>query len=267
MESGAKSILITGASEGIGRALALELAKGGARLTLVARNGARLQELAAEVETLGGKARLVVADVTQAESAPRMVDAAIEAFGALDILVLNAGGSMWASFDSLKDPVAASRELMELNFFACVRITGAALPHLRHAKGLIVPVASVAGFTGVPTRTLYSASKHAVVGFFESLRVELRGTGVDITLIAPDFVVTELHARAMGADGTAIGRGRLDPREVMTAEACAKLIAKAMQRRQRLLITSARGRFGRWLKLLAPGLVDRIAARAVTRRI
>lgn len=266
MEFRDRSILLTGASEGIGRALALELAKSGARLTLVARNEARLTELAAEVEALGGLARVVVADVTNAEAAPRMTEAAIEAFGALDILVLNAGGSMWASFESLKDPVTASRELMELNFFACVRITEAALPHLKRAKGLIVPVASVAGFTGVPTRTLYSASKHALVGFFESLRVELRGSGVDITLIAPDFVVTELHARAMGADGTALGHGKLDPRKVMTAETCAKLIAKAMKKRQRLLITSARGRFGRWLKLLAPGLVDRIAARAVARR-
>ena len=266
MEFRDRSILLTGASEGIGRALALELAKGGARLTLVARNEARLKELAEEVEKLGGQARIVVADVTQAEAAPRMVDAAIAAFGALDILILNAGGSMWAAFDTLNDPAAAARDLMELNFFSCVRITHAALPHLKRAKGLVVPVASVAGFTGVPTRTLYSASKHALVGFFESLRVELRGTGVDITVIAPDFVVTELHARAMGADGTAIGHGRLNPRKVMTAEACAKLIAKAMKKRQRLLITSARGRFGRWLKLSAPGLVDRIAARAVARR-
>src|SRR5690348_15948381 len=213
MEFRDRSILLTGASEGIGRALALELAKDGACLTLVARNEARLTELAAEVEALGGRACLVVADVTAAESAPRMVEAAIEAFGALDFLVLNAGSSMWAPFDSLEDPVAASHELMELNFFACVRITEAALPHLKRSKGLIVPMASVAGFTGVPTRTLYSASKHALVGFFESLRVELRESGVDITLIAPDFVVTELHARAMGADGTALGHGKLDPRK------------------------------------------------------
>lgn len=266
MDFRGRSILLTGASEGIGRALAVELAGSGARLTLVARNEARLKELAAEVEALGGEARIVVADVTHTESSPRMVEAAVGAFGALDILILNAGGSMWASFDALEDPVAASRELMELNFFACVRITEAALPHLKRAKGLLVPVASVAGFTGVPTRTLYSASKHALVGFFESLRVELRGSGVDITLIAPDFVVTELHARAMGADGSAIGHGKLDPRKVMTADACAKLIAKAMQKRQRLLITSVRGRFGRWLKLFAPELVDRIAARAVARR-
>ena len=266
MDFRGRSVLITGASEGIGRALALALAHEGAHLTLVARNEARLRALAGEIETLGGRAHVVPADVTVASDARRMVEAAVQAFGGLDALVLNAGGSMWAAFDSMTDPEAAAQDLMALNFFSCVRITQAALPHLRRTKGLLVPVASVAGFTGVPTRTLYAASKHAVVGFFESLRVELRGTGVDITLIAPDFVVTELHRRALGSDGQPMGQGTLDPRKVMTAEACAKLVVGAMKRRQRLLITSARGRFGRWLKLVAPGLVDRIAARAVSRR-
>lgn len=261
-----RSILLTGASEGIGRALALECAREGARLTLVARNRERLTLLVEEVQALGGQACLCVADVTSADMAPRMVDAAIQAFGSLDTLVLNAGGSMWAPFESLDDPAAIACDLMELNFFSSLRITREALPHLKRSRGLIVPVASVAGFTGVPTRTLYAASKHAMVGFFESLRVELRGTGVDITLVAPDFVVTELHARALGPDGQPIGHGRLDAGKVMTAETCARLIAAAMKKRQRLLITSARGRFGRWLKLLAPGLVDRIAARAVARR-
>ncbi|HTL97774.1 MAG TPA: SDR family oxidoreductase [Holophagaceae bacterium] len=260
------SVLITGASEGIGRALALELAKAGARLTLVARNEARLREAASQVEALGGSALAVVADVTAPAEAARMVASTVETFGGLDILVLNAGGSMWAPFETMEDPEAAARRLMELNFFACLRATREALPHLKRSKGLIVPVASVAGFAGIPTRTLYSASKHALVGFFESLRVELRGSGVGVTIIAPDFVVTELHARAAGADGRPIGHGRLDPAKVMTAEACAKLIVRAMARRQRLLITSARGRFGRWLKVLAPSLVDRIAARAVARR-
>ena len=261
-----KSIVITGSSEGIGRALALELAKEGARLTLVARNTARLAEAASQVVAFGGQARAVVADVTVPEEAARIVAAAVETFGNLDVLVLNAGGSMWAPFESMEDPDAAARALMELNFFACLRLAKEALPHLRRSKGLLVPVASVAGYAGIPTRTLYSASKHALVGFFESLRVELRGSGVGVTIVAPDFVVTELHARAMGADGQAIGHGKLDPRKVMTAEACARLMVRAMENRQRLLVTSARGRFGRWLKLLAPALVDRIAERAVARR-
>ena len=261
-----KSVLITGASEGIGRALAIALAEEGAHLTLAARNAARLEEVAAACEALGAKAIAVPADVTASADAARMVDAAVSAHGALDALVLNAGGSMWAPFESMEDPEGAARKLMELNFFSCLRLAKEALPHLRRSKGLLVPVASVAGFSGIPTRTLYSASKHALVGFFESLRVELRGSGVDVTIVAPDFVVTELHARAMGADGQAIGSGRLDPRKVMTADACARLMVRAMAKRRRLLVTSARGRFGRWLKLLAPELVDRIAARAVARR-
>ena len=261
-----RSILITGASEGIGRALALELASEGAHLTLVARNEARLREAAAEAEARGGLARILVADVTAPAEAARMVGAAVEAYGGLDVLVLNAARTMWAPFEAMADPESAARQLMELNFFACLRLTREALPHLKRSKGLIVPVASVAGFAGIPTRTLYSASKHALVGFFESLRVELRGTGVGVTLVAPDFVVTELHPRAIGADGTPIGHGKLDPKKVMSAETCARLMARAMARRQRLLITSARGRFGRWLQVLAPALVDRIAEKAVARR-
>lgn len=266
MDFRGRSILITGASEGIGRALALELAEEGAHLTLAARNVARLEEAAAACEALGAKALAVPADVTVPADAARMVEAAVAAHGGLDVLVLNAGGSMWAPFEAMADPEGAARSLMELNFFSCLRIAKAALPHLRASKGLLVPVASVAGYAGIPTRTLYSASKHALVGLFESLRVELRGSGVDVTIVAPDFVVTELHARALGADGKPLGSGRLDPRKVMTAEACAKLMVRAMRKRQRLLVTSARGRFGRWLKLLAPGLVDRIAERAVARR-
>ena len=266
MDFRGRSVLITGASEGIGRALALELARKGARLSLVARNAGRIEEAAEEARKLGGQALAIAADVTDPAAAARMVAATIEAFGGLDVLVLNAGGSMWAPFEAMPDPEAAARQLMELNFFACLRLTREALPHLKRSKGLIVPVASVAGFAGIPTRTLYSASKHALVGFFESLRVELRGTGVGVTLVAPDFVVTELHPRAIGADGTPIGHGKLDPKKVMSAETCARLMARAMARRQRLLITSARGRFGRWLQVLAPALVDRIAEKAVARR-
>lgn len=266
MDFRGRSILVTGASEGIGRALALALAREGAKLGLAARNEARLEELASEVRALGGEARVIVGDLTVAADCAATVEATVAAFGGLDILVLNAGGTMWASFESLQDPAEVAERLMRLNYLACVRLTQAALPHLRRSRGLLVPVASVAGFTGVPTRTLYAASKHALVGFFESLRVELRGSGVDVCIVAPDFVVTQIHKRALGADGEAIGSGTLDPSRVMSAEACAALMLKAMRRRQRLLLTSARGRFGRWLKLLAPGLVDRIAERAVAKR-
>ncbi len=260
-----RAILITGASEGIGRALALELAKRGAWLGLVARNETRLMELAVECEALGAKAISLPADITDSEACHRVVESCAARFGRLDVLVNNAGRSMWTYFEEITD-LSVAEQLMAINYYSALWCTHAALPHLRKTKGLVVAVASVAGFSGIPTRTLYSASKHAMVGFFESLRIELLDSGVGVSLIAPDFVVTEIHARAFGPDGQPIGNGTLDPSQVMGPQACAKLMVKAMEKRQRLLITSARGKFGRWLKMLAPRLVDRIALRAVQKR-
>jgi short-subunit dehydrogenase len=126
-----------------------------------------------------------------------------------------------------------------------------------------VVVASLAGLTGVPTRTGYAASKHAVFGFFESLRIELIDTGVSVTIVAPDFVVSEIHRRAVGPDGRPLGESPMQEARIMSAEECARLMARAVERRQRLLVMSLRGKLGRFVRLIAPGLIDRIALRAV----
>ncbi len=140
-----------------------------------------------------------------------------------------------------------------------------ALPHLKQTRGRIVGVSSVAGKNGVPTRSGYAASKHALVGFFDTLRIELADGGVSVTVIYPDFVATEIRERAFGPDGRPLGKGNSPVREaeVMTAEQCARLIMKAMAGRQRELVMSPRARFGQWLKLIAPGIVDDIARRAI----
>jgi len=127
-----------------------------------------------------------------------------------------------------------------------------ALPYLKASKGRIVAVSSVAGLNGVPTRTAYSASKHAMFGFFDSLRIELMGTGVTVTMIAPDYVLSEIHRTSP-----------MQESKIMTAEHCAAQIVDAMEKRERLRITSLRGRVGRWVKLLPPGAVDRIARKAI----
>jgi short-subunit dehydrogenase len=115
----------------------------------------------------------------------------------------------------------------------------------------------------VPTRSAYSASKHALFGLYESLRIELRGTGVSITMVAPDFVLTETHRRAAGPDGRPLGKSPMQESRIMTAEECARRMVGAMERRQRLLILSLRGRLGRFVKLVAPGLIDAIAEKAM----
>jgi short-subunit dehydrogenase len=257
-----KSVIITGASTGIGRALCLALAPQRPRLVLAARDAARLEETAAGCRALGAEALVVPTDVTSEAACAALVSRTVEAFGGVDVLVNNAGAGMLARFDELQD-LSVYESLMKVNYLGCVYPTWHALPHLKKSRGQIVAVASLAGLTGVPTRTGYAASKHAVFGFFDSLRVELLGSGVDVTIVAPDFVVSEIHKRAIGPDGRPLGTSPMQESKIMTAEECARLMVAAMERRQRLLITSFRGRAGRFVRLLLPGFIDRIALKAV----
>lgn len=253
-----KVIIVTGASSGIGAALAKELAKQGAKLTLAARDVERLKAVSAECPD----SIVIPTDVTDQAACEALINQTVTHFGGLDGLVNNAGRTMWARFDALQD-ISIIEDLMRVNFFGSVYCTHAALPHLKKSKGLIVVISSLAGKTGVPTRTGYAASKHAMQGFFDSLRIELMGDGVGITIINPDFVLSEIHRRAIGADGKPLGKSPLQESQIMTAEACARQIVSAMSKRQRQLIMSRRGRIGQWLKLIAPGVIDNIARKAI----
>jgi short-subunit dehydrogenase len=255
-------VVVTGASEGIGRAFCLALAPQRPRLVLSARNVERLQSLAAECRALGAEARVVPADVTDEASCRALIDAAVTDFGGVDVLVNNAGGTMWTRLDEIRD-LSIFEQLMRLNYLGSVYPTYYALPHLKRSRGRIVGVSSMAGFIGVPTRTGYSAAKHAVIGFFESLRVELDGTGVSVTLICPDFVVSEIHKRALGPDGRPLGDNPMQNSNIMTAEECARLMIDAIARRERMRVTSGRGKLARWLQLLRPQMLDQMAARAI----
>ena len=258
-------VIVTGASEGIGRALSLELARRGVRLVLAARNQARLDELARLCEARGASCLPIVTDVGNEADCSALVERTVERWGRIDVLVNNAGLTSWARVDALSD-ARVFEELMRINYLGAAWLTRDALPWLVRSQGRIVAIASVAGLTGVPERAAYSASKHAMIGFFESLRIELADRGVTVTIIAPDFVVSEIHRRALGADGQPLGTSPMQERRIMTAEDCARRIVKAIDRRERLAVTSLRGRFGRWFKLIHPALVDRIAARAIRNR-
>ncbi len=260
-----KRIILTGASEGIGRALALELARRRARIALAARDRDRLESLAQECRALGGEAVAVPTDIGNQQDCEWLAQEAVKAFGGLDIVIHNAGITMWSRFDALQD-FEIFDTLMRVNYLGPVHLTAHTLPHLKQSAGLIVAVASLAGMTGVPERSGYAASKHAMIGFFDSLRIELAATGVDVTVIAPDFVVSEIHKRAIGANGEPLGDSPMQQSKIMTAPECAAQIARAIERRQRLLLMSTRGKLGRWLKILAPSVIDRIAARAIRDR-
>jgi short-subunit dehydrogenase len=258
-------IILTGASEGIGRALALALASQGTRVALAARDATRLEELARECRARGGEVLVVPTDIANAVDCGWLVETTLQNFGGIDALVHNAGITMWSRFDAIADLEIFER-LLQVNYLAPVRLTSLALPYLKQSKGLIVAVASIAGLTGVPERSGYAASKHAMVGFFDSLRIELRGSGVDVSVIAPDFVVTEIHKRAIGPDGEPLGASPMQEAKIMSAADCAARIVRAIEKRERLVVMSTRGKLGRWLKLIAPGVIDRIAEKAIRNR-
>jgi short-subunit dehydrogenase len=266
MDFRGKSVVITGASSGIGRELAVDLARRGACLTLAARDAAALAETAASCASAGGRAVAVTADVTDQTACARIVEKATSEFGGVDVLVNNAGISMWGRFDEIEDLSLVDR-IMRVNYLGSVFCTHYALPSLKERKGLIVAISSLTGLTGVPTRSAYAASKHAMQGFFDSLRIELVGTGVDVLVVSPGFVATPIRSRALAPDGKAHGASpRDESRDTMPVEECVRQIVRAMERRQRSLVMTARARFALWLKLVAPGLVDRVAAAAVRER-
>jgi short-subunit dehydrogenase len=257
-----KAVLITGGSEGIGAELARQLAAPGVSLALAARNLERLQAVAAQCQKKGARALAIRCDVSREADCRDFVARAASELGRIDVLVNNAGVSGHALFEEVKD-FAWYEQMMRVNFFGSLWCTRHALPHLKAARGLLVAVCSLAGKHGIPGRTAYSPSKFAQAAFFEALRIELRGTGVDVTVVFPGVVSTGLRLRGYGPSGDAAGRSGLDERGAMPVDVCARLIAGAMARRQRELVMTAKGKLGQWMKLLAPGLVDRVALAAL----
>lgn len=255
-------VIITGASAGIGRELALQLAGQGAWLVLAARNAQRLEEVAALCRQRGGRALVVPTDVSQQSQCQALVERTIAEYGRIDTLINNAGITMWARFEELQR-LDLLEQIMRVNYLGSMYCTFYALPYLKKTRGRIVGISSLTGKAGVPTRSGYAASKHAMVGFFDSLRIEVADDGVSVTMIYPGFVATEVRLRAFGADGQPLGQSPVREAEVMTAETCARLIIKAVASRKRELIMTFRGKVGQWLKLIAPGLVDRIARKAI----
>lgn len=255
-------VVITGASDGIGAEMARQLAAEAPDLVLAARNAGALAQVAADCERRGARALAVPTDVADEAQCRALVRAAVERFGGLDVLVNNAGMSMHAPFERITD-LSTYERLLRVNFLGAMWCTHAALPHLRRRGGLLVGLSSLAGLTGIPGRTTYCASKFAMTGFFEALRIELMGSGVDVTMIYPGVVATAIRVHGLDADGHAAGRSGLDERGAMSVEECARRSIAAMRLRRRQLVMTPKARFGLLLRTLWPALVDRIARSAV----
>jgi short-subunit dehydrogenase len=258
-------IVITGASDGIGAEMARQWAARGKKdvaLVLAARSVDKLEAVAADCRAHGAQVLVQRCDVGVQSDCIALVDAAVKAFGRIDTLVNNAGMSAHANFDEVND-LSWYETLMRINHWGSVWCTHAALPHLKASRGRIVAVASLAGLVGVPGRTAYSGTKFAMTGFFESLRIELMGSGVSVTIAYPGVVATEIRYRGFGPNGQPAGKSGLDERGAMSVEECARLIVDGTEARKRDIVMSAKGKLGRWLKLIAPSMVDRLALKAL----
>jgi NAD(P)-dependent dehydrogenase (short-subunit alcohol dehydrogenase family) len=226
-----KVVLITGASSGIGRATALRLAGHGARVAVAARTASALAEVADEISRAGGQALPVTADVTDAQQCRAAVDATVERFGRLDVLICSAGVSLRAPFADCD--VSVMERVIRTNFLGTLFATYHALPHVRQARGSLVAVSSLTGKRGVPSYAAYGAAKSAVQGLYESLRLELAPAGVHVGIISPGFVDTPLRERVLGPDGKLWERPPKPPFRVWPVEKCVDRIVRLIERRRR----------------------------------
>jgi short-subunit dehydrogenase len=254
--------VITGASFGIGRELALQLADQGAWLSLAARSTEKLAETAALCQQRGGRAITVPTDVAVQSSCRDLIECTVQEYGRIDTLINNAGIGMGTRFDEMND-LAVWEKVFQVNFFGTLYCTFYALPYLKKTRGRLVGVNSGRGLYASPTADAYGPSKHAMVGFFNSLRLELAGSGVSVTLVYPEWVSTGITSRALRADGTVMGELSLHEKDAMSVETCARRILLAAEKRKREDVMVFRMRLGLWLKLIAPGYVDRIVSKVM----
>jgi short-subunit dehydrogenase len=251
-------ILITGASQGIGRALTVAAAQRGARVLAAARSRSLLDELSQQVRAAGGTIETVVADVTSAEDRQQMADAARRHFDGLDVLVNNAGVGATGHFAEA-DPDRL-RKIMEVNFFGLTETTRVCLPLLRQGnRPAVLNISSIAGKRGIPARSEYSASKFAVQGFSEALRTEVAKDGIDVLVVCPGLTQTNFSQNMLEQKALL----QMDHLRGMTAEAVAVACLKALEKGRNEVCLSLQGRLLVLVSRFCPRLADRIARRKV----
>lgn len=225
------NILITGGSSGLGKALADLLTKRGHRVAVMARSGTPT----------------IIGDVTKPEDCKRAVEETVKAFGSLDLLILNAGVSMWARFEEVAD-LRVFEEIMKVNYLGAVYCTHFALPYLKRSGGMIVGISSIQGKIGVPYHSGYAASKHAMQGFLDTLRSE--EPGIDVLVVSPSWM--------KGTDLKAVIRTKEKRKERgLELEDCCQKILRAIEKRKRELLLPRWYRLIGWARLICPKLLDR----------
>ncbi len=251
-----KTVIITGASSGIGRACALAFADEKFNLALAARNAAALEETAADIRQNGGRVILLPTDVSREAECRLLAEETMRAFGRIDVLVNNAGISMRALFE--ETDLAVLKKIMDVNFWGTVYCTKYALPHLLESRGSVIGISSIAGKKGLPGRTGYSASKFAMEGFLETIRMENLKRGLHVLVACPGFTNTGIRKTALTKDGSMQEESPRDEKSMMTPEEVAGKIVKAYLRRKRDLVLTTEGKLTVLINKFFPSFMDRM---------
>jgi short-subunit dehydrogenase len=249
-----KVVIVTGASEGIGEAIAREFAMNGSKVVLAARSEDKLAVIVNALKALNCEAIFVKTDVSIETDCKRLIERTIMTYGTVNILVNNAGISMRATFPEVDLKVL--HRLMDVNFWGTVYCTKYALPYLIEQKGSLIGVSSVAGFHGLPGRTGYSASKFAIHGFLETIRIENLKKGLHVMIIAPGFTSTEIRKHALTADGSEQGNSPRDEKKLMSPEYVAKWVLKGIRKKKRNKLLTLDGKLTALFQRIIPAVVD-----------
>ena len=252
-----KVVIVTGGSDGIGRALIGLLIEAGAKVATCGRNYDKLYAL--QMEYAQVMLHTMVCDVSNEDECNRFIHSTVETFGAIDILINNAGISMRSLFDDADTGVI--RKLMDVNFMGAVYCTKAALPYILERKGTIAGISSTAGYRGLLGRSGYSASKFALQGWLESLRTELHDSGVHVMWVSPGFTTSNIRNVALDSHGKKQMENPLDESKLMSAETCAKYILTAIEKRKRVLVLTFTGKLTVFLNKFFPSLADELVYR------
>lgn len=261
-----KVIIVTGASSGIGLASVRNFASLGAKVVLAARSIDKLEEIRRDVSHMSlshtSELLCIKTDVTKEEDCKNLIEKTIETFGKIDVLVNNAGISMRAVFKDLD--LNVMRSLMDTNFWGTVYCTKYALPYLLESKGTVVGVISTAGYVGLPARTAYSASKFAVRGFLETLRIEHLYDGLHVMIFAPGFTASNIRNVALTADGSPQGETPRDEEKMMSAERVARILARGIMRKRTQMVLTPLGKATLFASRNLPRVTDRVEYRMMS---
>lgn len=251
-----KVIIVTGASSGIGRACAFEFANNNANIVLASRREKELIKIENKIKEKGGQAFSIVTDVRKIDDCQNLINKTVEKYGKIDILINNAGISMRASFEEID--LSVIKDLMDTNFYGAVYCTKFALPYLLKQKGTVIGISSISGLTPLPGRTGYCASKYAMDGFLNTLRLENKKNGLNVLVVHPGFTSSNIRNIALNKNGKPQKETPRNEEEMMSAERVAQIITKATLKRERDLILTPQGRLVVWLHKNFPGITDRI---------